>query len=359
MCFFIKFGSANLKINMNQNNFFYLILISIFSFSNELKSEIEFKNSKKKKESIFDVMTQSNILEVTLIFNVQELIDDRKTDKKHPGRLTFKDKTGIFQNWKIDVEPRGVFRRYNCPEMPPIKLNFKKSDLKKKGLSKFDDFKIVTHCMEEYEDAKAVVLKEYLAYKYYNLITKNSFRVQLLKINYVDVNSGIIRHHFGFIIEDFAHLRDRVGAKKCTNPIGITNENIDRDAYKKMALFQYMIGNTDWSLRQVRNIKVMLLDEKYVVIPYDFDFAGLVLAPYARVNADYDLSSLRERVYLGFEEDLEYMESVKKRFKKKKGKFRRRTKHLVFLHKAHKNSVLVYLKSFYKNINDIQLPFKN
>jgi hypothetical protein len=331
------------------------VVFSVFSFNTKLIAAIVF-DEKPKRESIFDVMSQRDELAITLIFDVQEIIDHRKNDKKYPAILTFYDKRGVLQNWKIEVEARGVFRRYNCPEMPPLKLNFKKSDLKKRGLSKFDDFKIVTHCIEDYESAKAVVLKEYLAYKFYNSITENSFRVQLLKINYIDSKTGMIREHYGFIIEDFALLRDRIGAEKCEKPLGISKTGINREEYKKLALFQYMIGNSDWSLKQVRNVKVMLLDGKYVVIPYDFDFAGLVLAPYARVNADYGLTKLRQRVYLGYEEDLEDMKAVKKRFKKRKGRFKRTTKYFSPLPKAHQESVLSYLRSFYKNLDTIQLP---
>ena len=334
---------------------FSFCLFLTFSCINELRSEIVFDEDARKK-SIFDLMYQPIPLEITLMFNVNKVVDNRKSDEKHPGILTFIDKNGIPQKWNIKVNARGIFRRYNCPEMPPLKLNFKKSELAENGLSKFDDFKIVTHCIEDPFTAESIVLKEYLAYKYYNSISNNSFRVQLLRINYIDEETGEIRKHFGFIIEDFALLRDRVGAEKCNNPLGILKEDINREEYKKMALFQYMIGNSDWSLRQVRNVKVMVLDGKYVVVPYDFDFAGLVLAPYARVNSDYELRSLRQRVYLGFEDDLEDMNAVKKRFKRRKGRFKRKTKYLYPLHKNHKKSVLRYLDSFYKNIDNIQLP---
>ena len=100
----------------------------------------------------------------------------------------------------------------------------------------------------------------------------------------------------------------------------------------------------------------MILDGKYVVVPYDFDFAGLVLAPYARVNSDYNLTRLRQRVYLGFEEDLEDMVAVKKRFKKRERRFRRKVKLLTPLPKIHKRSVLNYLDSFYNKIDIIRLP---
>jgi len=322
-------------------------LVLIFSCVAELKSAVVFEEKPKRKKSIFDVMSQPNELIISLIFDVQKIIDNRKEDKKHPAVLSFLDKNGVLQNWNIDV-----------PEMPPIKLNFKKSDLKARGLSKFDDYKIVTHCLEDFESAKAAVLKEYLAYKYYNSITENSFRVQLLKINYVDAKTGIIRRHYGFIIEDFALLRNRVGAEKCKNPLGIAKEDINREEYKKLALFQYMIGNSDWSLKQVRNVKVMKLDGKYVVIPYDFDFAGLVLAPYARVNSDYGLTSLRQRVFLGFEDDLQDMKKAKKRFKKRKRKFKRMTRFFPPLLYVHKKSVMTYLNSFYKDLDNIKLPKK-
>ncbi len=343
---------------MFQKCLFSFVLFLILSCNTELRSEIAF-DEKIKKISIFDLMYQPNALEITLMFNVQEVVENRKSDKKHAAILSFTDKRGIPHKWNIKVKSRGVFRRYNCPEMPPLKINFKKSDLKKEGFSKFDDYKIVTHCIEDAFDAESIVFKEYLAYKYYNLITKNSFRVQLLKINYIDAETGYVKRHFGFMIEDFALLRDRVGAEKCETPLGIAKEDINREEYKKMALFQYMIGNADWSLRQVRNIKVMILDGKYVVVPYDFDFAGLVLAPYARVNADYKLTSLRQRVYLGFEDDLEDMKAVKKRFKKRKGRFKRKTKYFYLLHKDHRKSVLTYLDSFYKNMDNIQLPTVN
>ena len=111
-----------------------LLFVLFLSWNNELRSEIVF-DEKPRSNSIFDLMYQPIPLEITLMFDVQEVIDNRKSDKKHPAILSFTDKKGIPQKWKINVNARGVFRRYNCPEMPPLKLNFKKFIICINGIS--------------------------------------------------------------------------------------------------------------------------------------------------------------------------------------------------------------------------------
>ncbi|HFB99186.1 MAG TPA: hypothetical protein ENJ53_00135, partial [Phaeodactylibacter sp.] len=222
------------------------MMILIFSFGGELRGEAFFSKKKTKKEeyrktkSIFDVMCQRKALTINLVFDVDAVVNNRKSKKKHPADLFFVDKKGNKHKWKIKINVRGGFRRTNCSEMPPLKLNFKKSDLKKAGLSEYDDFKLVTHCVEEEALARTLILREYLAYKYFNILTKNSFRVQLLNINYIDSKTGEVTQHLGFIIEDLGLLRHRLRAEKCENPFGISPELIDKKHFKKMALFQYM-----------------------------------------------------------------------------------------------------------------------
>ena len=42
--------------------------------------------------------------------------------------------------------------------------------------------------------------------------------------------------------------------------------------------FEYMIGNTDWSVEYLQNIKLATVDSNSapITIPYDFDHAGIV-----------------------------------------------------------------------------------
>ncbi len=64
-----------------------------------------------------------------------------------------------------------------------------------------------------------------------------------------------------------------------------------------VSMFEYMIGNTDWDLSMIRNVKTIRAPDsgKIILIPYDFDFSGLVSAPYASPSSETGLRSVRER----------------------------------------------------------------
>ncbi|MEO5972822.1 MAG: hypothetical protein ABIP91_05620, partial [Sphingomicrobium sp.] len=79
----------------------------------------------------------------------------------------------------------------------------------------------------------------------------------------------------------------------------------------RSALFQYMIGNLDWSMRAgpagepcCHNSKLAGASRSptgmLVPIPYDFDFSGLVDAPYAEPPDQLHVSSVRNRLYRGY-----------------------------------------------------------
>lgn len=346
---------------MNRHLFFTLFCMSIFLVPSPVFANSDAEGLVEYKRSIFDEMYRRRALDINLVFNVEEVINNRKNDDEHPATLVFKNRRGSIQFWEVKVKIRGVFRRHNCSEMPPLKLNFKKSELKRRGFSKFDDYKLVTHCIADESLARALVIKEYLAYKYLNTLTKNSFRVQLLNINYIDSKTGEVTQHQGFMIEDFALLRDRIGAKKAETIYGTTKDkmpNLDRDHYQLVCMFQYMIGNTDWSLEAVRNIKLVEKNGKIIIIPYDFDFSGFVLAPYARVNADYDLKSLRQRAFMGFEKYEHPMKKAKKRLKKKRRKIMRITRWFYPLFTPYRHDALRFLDKFFLDIEHIKMARK-
>jgi len=339
------------KTNKFVRGFFVGLLILLFTPN---WAQGHFDEKVRKRPSIFDIMYQKKILKVNLAFNVEEVISDRKNDDEHEALMTFKDKNGQFQNWVIKVNVRGVYRRFNCPEMPPLKLNFKKSELKNAGLSKFDDYKLVTHCIYDEDLARKLVLKEYLAYKYYNAITPESFRVQLLQINYVDVQTGIIQQQLAFLIEDFGELRNRIGANKIPKIFGVSSnqlENLNKEQFQLMSFFQYMIGNTDWGIESIRNVKLCEKDGKWLVIPYDFDFSGLVEAPYAMITPDYGERFIRDRTFLGFNPLEVKLDEANKRFLKKRKKLNRITRRLKLLPRKDRKNLKMYIDSFYEGLD--------
>lgn len=328
-----------------------LLILIFFISSNVGFSNIQFTD--QNQAGIFDVLNYQEVVEVNLEMDVDAVISNRRNTEKHPATFSFIDEKGNNQSWNINVNLRGKFRRSRCEEMPPLKLNFKKSDLKEKGFKKFDDFKLVTHCIEDESDAKELILKEYLAYKLYNQLTEESFRAQLLKINYFDTKTERTKQHWGIIIEDTAQMRNRIGAEKAAKGLNPQRDAFHAFSIKRMALFQYMIGNLDYDIASVKNIKLIKKDDKLIPIPYDFDFSFFVNAPYMTVSPEFEVTSLKDRFYLGFTEDLKHMEEVRALFLSNKNSIYQTVKQFKLLSKSSRRKTIFFLDSFFKNIENI------
>jgi hypothetical protein len=122
-----------------------------------------------------------------------------------------------------------------------------------------------------------------------------------------------------------------------------------------MAVFEYLIGNTDWSVEYMQNIKMLAQDSTAVpyTIPYDFDHAGLVDAPYAEPAAELHLSSVRERRYRGFcMTDLSELDSSFATFNRVKQDIYELYRSTPYLDERSRNESLKYLDEFYAVIND-------
>ena len=325
-----------------------LLLLMLLSFTQGLANQ-------EPQVSIFDELSYQEETEVTLETDMNALFENRRNNDKHKAIFSYVDKNGASQNWFINVSLRGKFRRTRCAGMAPLKLNFKKGDLKEAGLAKFDDMKLVTHCVEDKKEAKQLLAKEYVAYKLYNQISERSFRVQFVKIKYVDINTGDTQKQWGILIEDTAQLRARIDAEKTKKLFNQEREKFHVEDYKRVALFQYMIGNSDWSSDRIHNIKFLSKDGKYLIVPYDFDFSGLVDAPYATVRSELEIENNQQRVYLGFKEDLDNYSDVKILFQSKKEELLRTIQTNESLSRRSKKEMIKYLESFYDEIDSIQL----
>jgi hypothetical protein len=316
-------------------------------------------NTQSGEQSIFDLLNYQEVTEVTLEFEVEEMLSNRRNEEDFNTTFTFEDQKGFEQIWDAKINMRGRFRRTRCTGMPPLKLNFKKGDLKDAGLAKFDDFKLVTQCVQDESSAKDFLLREYLAYKMYNQLTDYSFRVQFLKINFKDKSSGVVEEQWGFIIEDTAELRERVNANKYDSIFYIQRDIIDVSLLKTVSMFEYMIGNLDWDVKQrFHNMKPIEKDGVIIPVPYDFDFSGLVSASYAVLNPNYAVKSIKDRLYLGYEEDLADAEATIELFKAKKDAIIDCIKDCNSLERDSRLDMIRYINSFYKELDDIKLPVK-
>ena len=321
-------------------------------FSLLLAQSLHADSNPNPQKSIFDLMHYKEVLEMTIEIDMEELQYNRRNQEYMTAGIWFEDADGQKQAWRIKAKQRGKFRRMNCA-MPPLKLNFKKAELAVAGLAQFDDLKLVTHCIDHKAEAKKLLVREHLTYELYNTLTDASFRTQLVRITYKDINTGKKTKQYGIIIEDLAQVRSRIKAKKLKRE-EIELDQINLAQLQQVALFQYLIGNADWGIHTVRNIKMVKKGKSIIAIPYDFDFAGLVNAPYAIPNPNYYLVSIRERIYLGLEKDVAALSDTLELFRNKQENFHKVIKSSKLLSYEDRREMLNYIDSFFQNTKEVR-----
>jgi hypothetical protein len=142
-------------------------------------------------------------------------------------------------------------------------------------------------------------MREYAAYRIYNLITPQSFRARLARVTYVDERSGkTLAGRFGILIEDDDDVAERNGGRITDRRASLAR--LDLDAFARMTLFEYMIGNVDLSIIAQHNVRLVEVPSGAVYpVPYDFDYSGLVNTTYANAPAELPIQSVRDRLYRG------------------------------------------------------------
>jgi len=304
--------------------------------------------------SLLDQLSQQQVVKMTLTANFDSLLLNRNTNNYYPAVLNYEDEHGIEQTYNISIRPRGKFRRKIC-DFPPLKLNFSKDELEAAGLAPFDKFKLVTQCLEDAQLSRRLVLREYLAYKMLNELTPNSYRVQLVKITYqYQKNERNKTMRWGFLIEDDDELAARMKCEECKNCMGRTAESFSLPHERIASLFEYMIGNSDWSLIMNRNITLFSRpDGTLVPVPYDFDFSKFTGAPYMRPNADYHQTGAMERIFLGEATSARELYATIAYFKTKKSTLTNLVMNFNLLEEEYRLELVQYLNTFYLDIASI------
>lgn len=307
--------------------------------------------------SFFDQLSSTEVREIIIRTDLGSLIDHRNTDSAEQDAefciLTANGKQ-VERTYQIKVSARGKYRRRIC-DFPPIKLDFSKSDLRKQGLSDYDDFKLVTHCQEDKSAGNDYLLREYLIYQLYQQLTPYSYRVQLLRIQYIDTQGQVSPlRRYGFLIEDTAELADRLGATVCDTCLNPHPSRVDMQAENMHALFQYFISNTDFSLPMLRNLKVLTVaDSMLLPVAFDFDFSGMVNASYAIPNLQMGQLSLQHRIFLGLPASNEVIEANFALFRQKRETLFNTIDRFKPLNREARDEMILFLEQFYSHIDQL------
>lgn len=325
-------------------------LLNSFGQLDSLNMQYAVSDTIKEDIILFDT---DELMEISLKFDITRYRRKRDESEYLDATLVYHTSPTDSIVKSLKVRPRGISRLAIC-DFPPIMLNFKKTDSIGDEFSRINKIKMVTHCSaggEEY------LLREYLVYKMYNVLTEYSFRVRLLRVNYINTTKQTKKpvREFAFLIEPVDALGKRTNSVE-VETAKVTQRHIRRQVMDRMAIFNYMIGNTDWSVPIRHNTLTMAQGnfgglESGIIIPYDFDYSGLVNTPYAVPFEGLGLESVRERRYLGVCRTEEEFNEALTEFREKKDEMYKVIYEFPYLSSKSKKEMINYLEGFYSNFD--------
>ena len=340
------------------------IVLATLSFASTLSAQAAQQGKTKKHKEAPDqvdltpheaarIFTAEEPLQFTLTANFGRLRKDKS--QQSPWReatITVRDSSDSALVVPLKVKTRGIWRLNNC-DFPPIRLDFAKSTVKHTLFAKLDKPKLVTHCRDNNE-FEQYLLQEMQLYRIYNLLTPYSHRVRLARVMYVDsANGKPVATRYAFLEEEATALAHRVGGLLVKEK-GARASDLEAKAAAIFGVFQYMIGNTDWSIAGLHNVELITSDSLHVPIAYDFDFSGAVNTRYATVDPSLPIKHVRDRLYRGYCLPDETFGPVFDMFKAKKDSIYALYRDPIgkLLDKDRVKETLEYFDDFYDVIND-------
>jgi hypothetical protein len=268
-----------------------------------LAASVAYAETDKELDPLFQ---STDIIEARITAPFHTILTERSDQEDVDGKFSYMNGAELME-MDIGIRARGISRRdkETCL-FPPLRLDFKKSQVKKSLFHKQDKLKLVTHCQDQSERYEQTVLREYLAYRILNELTDVSFRVRLMRITYIDTGvQAKDRTYYGFVIEHKDRLAKRLGI----DPLELdrtTVRELRPDYTNLISMFHYMVGNTDFSPiagaeASCCHNHVLLGQQGDLLysVPYDFDQAGLVDAPHGAPNPRFRLRNAKQRLYRG------------------------------------------------------------
>lgn len=311
------------------------------------------KAQENEKPTIFDwCYAPGELLEIEIQTNLDSLVEFKMTNSEVEGVVTLRNNHEESAVLPAKLRARGRFRRRLC-DFPPVKIDFDKDDLEDMGLKKTDDYKLVTHCFNS-RAGDENVLKEYLTYRLYQQLTEKSFRVQLLKIRYLNEKGRKKATAYGFLIENEDEIAERLNSELIEDRYNVSRDSLEAFTLDLHDLFQYAVSNTDWNLPMVRNMKLFWrpADQEFFVVPYDFDFSGLVNTDYALPNADLGQKNVRERHFMGAADSPEELADALALMRSNRERLRNMIMDFEPLSKSERKDMVEYLDSFYESLTN-------
>ena len=253
------------------------------------------------------LFASSDVLEITLTGPFDRIDDEREKEQEYPGTISYVDDNGSQISLDVDFSVRGNWRlrKDNC-SYSQLWLDLKRSQTPGTLFENQNRLKLVVQCRRQ-DNYAGLVAKEYQAYKIFEELSEFNYDTRFSQVNYVDSEEeGRDRSHVAFFIEHQNSLADKFSMEEVELNAVFYGE-INPIQASVVALFMFMIGNTDFSVAQAQegdecchNVKLLVKEPReYFPIPYDFDSSGFVEASYA-APPGFNLRNSRERLFRGY-----------------------------------------------------------
>lgn len=295
-------------------------------------------------------------VEVTFVTDLKALLRDRDTTKfkPHEATLTYREAAGASKTFPATLRTRGHFRRQarNC-DFPPLKLEFDRKDARETLFQGNANLKITTNCRPGNAEFEQYILAEYAVYRAYQIVSPTHFRTRLARITYQDSAKQMADVvSWAFFIED-----DKEVAKHFSLGVDDSRGALFRDLHEPQllitSLFEYMAGNTDWSISGLHNIALMR-DSTGNLLPvaYDFDWGGAVNPRYAFPDARLNIRTVTDRLYRGPCKTIAEWQPILARFSAARPRIEAVYASIPALDPRRARTSISYLGEFFQTISD-------
>jgi hypothetical protein len=274
-----------------------------------------------------------------------------KSTKRFPALLEVKASDGTLRSIPVSLRTRGHTRLQHHCDFVPIRIEFPQQETLGTPFEGQHELKLGTHCSgaQLYEQ---YVLREFLAYRIFHLLTPRSFRVRLAEATYVDAKGETQKARPAMFLESEDDLAGRLEGRVAELPRSLFKD-LDSDTLALMMVFEYMIGNTDFSIYALHNVR-LIQDPGRNLYPvgYDFDYAGLVAAHYAAPAPLLNLKSVEERLYRGPCLTPDELQPIVERFREKQAEVLLLVEQVPGLDSGSRRHAKRYLSEFYEAVAD-------
>lgn len=298
-------------------------------------------------EDLFEIKDPLNL---TLKFNVKELQKTKYKEEYLPAVMTCHVNESFEVTHEVRVRARGEIRKKIC-FAPMFWVNIRHAGIEAEDLNDVIKLKVVQRCKAS-NMHKYYVLREYLVYQIWNLLSPYSFNTRLVKLKIIDTGrKDKEKEDWAFIIEPEAMMVERNNCMSIKSD-KLSLKTVNKEWMDRVAFFSYMVGQSDYSVTGRHNLKILTSKEYsstgFIPVPYDFDYCGLVDAEYAIPGENLGIESVTDRYYLGSCRNEEVYRKTVEWLASYQDEIRDLILSFEYMEESEKEDFLKYIESYYK-----------